>query len=97
MNLGGTLYAAGRQFDVRCVDPTQASGAAQGIRLYVVQGDQRVSVAQLNASGVDNSFSTSFGVPTNLAPGPALLVAQASSQAETPALASADFVASGSP
>jgi hypothetical protein len=89
---GGTLYASGSGFDARCANPTAPRGALAAIRLYVVQGSSRVSVAQVNASGADNGFALSFGVPGNLAPGPAALVAQLSQRADAPQLAVADFV-----
>lgn len=88
--VGGVVRASGSRFYVGCVEAGSEGDPLQGIRLFVVQGDQRTSVARVNASGDDRSFSIPFGVPQTLAAGTARLEALAPADDPTP-LAVAEF------
>lgn len=73
---GETINLAGSGFDASCGRKGAGDGPLKGIRLFVVQGDQRVSVAQVDATGSDRSLQVAFGVPPQVKAGSAKIVAQ---------------------
>src|SRR4051812_48833334 len=95
---GSTVRVVGTGFVAGCTAGKggAAGTALQGIRLYVAQGDQRVSVAQVNATGDDDGFDVLLGIPAALAAGETELVATGSAKEGAPEIASAGFTISGS-
>lgn len=85
------MFAAGSRFDRACATAASVPGELRSVRLFVVQGSQRISVAQVAIAGADNSFAVSFGMPERLAAGSASLVAQTSLAPDEVPLATASF------
>ncbi len=92
---GNIVFASGERFSTRCgvggSSVPKSAAPIRGIRIYVVQGKERVSVAQINA-GADDSFTLSFGIPSTLAKGSALVSAQLSTDEKAPVLATTAIV-----
>ena len=94
--VGGSLTISGSGFGA-CADAGEDAGPVaplQAIRLFVVQGGTRVSVAQV---GADESlrFSTTVGVPEGVVTGPAQVRAFSDERAtKLLALATFDVAAS---
>ena len=92
---GDIVVASGERFSTRCgvggSSVPKSAAPIRGIRIYVVQGKERVSVAQINA-GADDSFTLSFGIPPTMAKGSALVSAQLSTDEKAPVLATTAIV-----
>lgn len=94
---GSSLTVRGTGFAAGCIptDPEATNDATplERIRLFLVQGSTRVSVAQVNAAAdQDYGFEVVVGLPTTLAAGPAQVSAQASIEPDTAVLATAELV-----
>ncbi len=93
--MGSVVFASGERFSTRCgvagSSVPKSAAPIRGIRIYVVQGKERVSVAQIDA-GADDSFTLSFGIPATLAKGSALVSAQLSTDEKAPVLATTAIV-----
>lgn len=87
---GDLLRASGEGFVDGCVAPAGAGDALQDIRIFVTQGGQRTSVARVDATGPQRSFSVRFGVPPTLAGGVARVEAFGAGDDESP-VASVEF------
>lgn len=92
---GETINVAGSGFDASCGRKGAGDGPLKGIRFFVVQGDQRVSVAQVDASGSDRSLQVAFGIPPQVKSGSAKIVAQTGTDAGSTPLASTDVTIAG--
>ncbi len=94
---GSSLTVRGTGFADGCIptDPGATDDATplERVRLFVVQGSTRVSVAQVNAvKDQDYGFEVVVGLPTTLAAGPAQVSAQTSIEPDSTALATAELV-----
>jgi hypothetical protein len=58
-----------------------------GVRLFVTQRDNKVSVAQVNASGQQGTFAVEVGVPLEMTSGSAMVVAQGADLSDASPLA----------
>lgn len=55
--------------------PADGSAPLSGVRLHLVQGERRVSLAMVSAEGVSASFAVEVGVPDSAEPGEARIEA----------------------
>jgi hypothetical protein len=71
------LQVTGRFFGTDCPDTNHSPPASpmRGIRVALVQGDQVVEVATVDAHGTRGEFSAMVSIPPGFAPGPALVTA----------------------
>jgi hypothetical protein len=91
---GAKVTVAGEHFGDGCI-PVEGEGEPvpplTQIRLFVVQGDSRTSVAQVSAREGDLGFEVVVGLPSQLRTGPAKVVAQRSLDEDAPVLAEAEL------
>jgi hypothetical protein len=81
------VYLAGERFSDRCFAASgQQPAPLQRIRIYLVQGDAEISVGQVDASA-DETIAVPFGIPPEIQPGPATVVAKLTQAREAPQLA----------
>ena len=92
---GELMFVAGARFFDGCVRRGSTGTPRPGIRLFVVQGGQRVSVALVNPTGADGEFSTRFGAPTTLSAGTAQVVAVDDATDTSDAVATMTFTVTG--
>lgn len=86
----GSVTVSGARFADGCGSDAEP---LQGVRLFVVQGSERISIAQVNADS-EQAFGVVVGLPEAIESGPAEIVAQASLEPDAEVLASTDLVIS---
>jgi hypothetical protein len=93
------VTALGTQF-TKCATGTPAAAGSKtplkGVRLFIVQGSQHISVAGVDAGDPNAGFSATFGLPPGLTSGPARVQAQIGVGANAAPLATAELVIGGS-
>jgi hypothetical protein len=97
VRVGEAVTVVGRRFDRSCADSEGATATGEGasrlgVRLFVVQGRTRISVAQVDATS--GGFTVQIGVPAGLIAGRAEVRAQRGLEADEPPLARSEFVVS---
>lgn len=93
--LGGMLRVQGSGFGTGCVtkggSAVPSGPSIERMRLYMVRGDTKVSVAQISADPTTYAFDVILGVPTDVGAGRAELIAFRDGPADSKALASKEF------
>lgn len=82
----GSITVTGAGFGAECGD-----APIEGVRLLLVQGDQEISLAQVDADE-ELAFAVVVGLPESVTFGPAEIVAQPSLDEDAEVLASAELV-----